>query len=110
MSLHSEMDRAFWAEGSGAMSWTAFPDDFGQEWRALAVILPNERTASLIFVSHAEGNWARRGPKFGWNGDLDRPTFKPSIQGDSWHGYITHGEFTNEACPDSCCEIAERRD
>ena len=35
-----------------------------------------------------------------WNGDRERPTFRPSINcmhGDKtcWHGFITNGELTN---------------
>jgi len=99
-----DTDKAFFEHGEGAMAWVHIDKP---ENLALAVILPGDKTASILYVRHAEGNWARPGPKNGWNGDRERPTFKPSIQSDAWHGFITHGEFTQKSCPPGHCEIIE---
>ena len=105
--FHDDMDDGFWAEGPGAMSWKERTQKDGSVHLALAVILPGDRTASLIYPRHEPGNWSQPGPRQGWNGDRERPTFKPSIQAPNWHGYIIHGELTTAPCPDSCCKVQE---
>ena len=103
MSIHADMDAAYWAEGPGAMCWRELQDDDGVAHLALMVRLPGDQGASPIYPMHQPNNWCRPGPKFGWNGDRERPTFRPSIQmPDGWHGFITHGELTAEPCPDTC--------
>ena len=51
------------------------------------------------FPSHIDGNWALPGPVNGWDGNLDEPTFSPSIfvGGSSdypgWHGFLRKGRL-----------------
>ena len=48
---------------------------------------------------YPKGNWARPGDQNGWDGNLQRPTFNPSIDcsshgnGGGWHGYIVRGRI-----------------
>lgn len=93
----------FWAYGAGAMCWRMLVDNDGNQHLGLYVRLPGERGGCVLYPMHQEGNWAHPGNKPGWNGNWQQPTFKPSIVGDNWHGFITHGEISDQTC--DCCEI-----
>ena len=90
-----ELDAAFWSYGVGAFRWTEVA--VGDEvYRALAIVLPCHSGAPhVLYPDHAEINWAAPGPRRGWDGDEDRPTFTPSIlcQSSGWHGYLTRGQL-----------------
>ena len=80
---------AYFAFGPGAFTWRDLGDG-----EALAIVLPGSRGPHALYPCHAIGNWARRGPDCGWDGNRLRPTLTPSIlstQGDGWHGYLTAG-------------------
>ena len=83
----------FFAYGIGAMLWI---EDDGR--RVLWFLAPNdtrrEFIGARIFALHAENNWCKPGNVSGWDGDLDQPTFNPSIwlhDKKGWHGYIRYG-------------------
>lgn len=47
-------------------------------------------------------NYGGPGPKWEWNGDVNKPTLSPSIRrycsrrdGTAWHGYLRNGRFEN---------------
>ena len=90
----------FFAHGVGAAVWGA-----DECHRALYVILPGDRAITRIFTMAEQGNWSAPGHRSGWNGDLERPTFKPSIGTPNWHGYITHGELSASTCAPECCKV-----
>ena len=82
----------------GEFAWefdfTHFPHGAKPEDEVLTVYLhlPGERGRWTPI-------WVRRGPPgdghtWGWDGDMDRPTFLPSIhQPGVWHGYMTAGQL-----------------
>ena len=108
MSMLKELNKEFWKYGEGAMCWTTLQTKEGELHKALFVKLPNDRSISfVIYPMHEENNWSQPGTKNGWNGDEERPTFKPSIGGKTWHGYITHGELTTKSCDMECCDVAQ---
>lgn len=49
---------------------------------------------------HPTGNWAAPGPVNGWDGNVDEPTFRPSIwvggttDHPGWHGFLTKGKLS----------------
>ena len=53
----------------------------------------------MVYTSHAQNNWAAPGEVMGWDGNLDAPTFSPSIgvlhgdgsSGYQWHGFLEGG-------------------
>ena len=96
----------FYEYGIGAMHWVVL--DSGN--RGLWVIFPYKKQPSgpfktgwevaLIYCNHADNNWAKPGVCGGWDGNLERPTFKPSIDNtcrgkfpDAWHGWIQGGDL-----------------
>lgn len=122
----------FWKSGPGAFKWGRLLCservgchvciDTGRGHRVLWLKVPDAVGTNVggdhccLYIAHAEGNWAAPGDDWQWNGDLKKPTLRPSIQHNQvrdgqlvhgWHGYLTHGELTEEPCDDSCCRMVE---
>ena len=61
--------------------------------RSLVVLLPNPREGYEYFHS----SWTidhpnRTGDQWSWDGDVEKPTLKPSLHAvGEWHGYVTAG-------------------
>ena len=95
--MFTDIDKEFWAYGIGAMCWKELDG-----LRALYIILPGwedeerpDTCPSALFVNHAPNNWAKPGEIEGWDGNIEKPTFTPSIHiPGGWHGYLTEGELT----------------
>ena len=108
MRVYQDVCKEFWRDvnnNNDVMSWQIVKDEDGKLYRVLWVRLPSDKSMSRLFMMHAENNWAKSGTRNGWNGDRERPTLKPSIRADSWHGFIIHGEFAEKPCTDECCPI-----
>ena len=93
----------------GAFAWST--DEKGR--RVLWLRVPNASCKTgvevlCLYPSRAPNNWAAPGDTNGWNGDVDQPTFKPSIQAGAWHGFLTHGELSAKSCDADCCRIPDR--
>ena len=84
----------FYAYGVGAMFWSEH-DGHRVLW-LLAPETDGRYSPARIFVMHEAKNWAKPGNVSGWDGNLERPTFKPSIwlhDKKGWHGYIRNGDL-----------------
>ena len=53
-----------------------------------------------VFPDHAPKNWAEPGDRCGWDGNVDCPTFSPSIfvrgaepADPGWHGFFEQGRL-----------------
>ena len=86
----------FWEFGPGAMHWTTVVHD-GTDYRALLIILPcpPDEHPHLLYVEHDTENWSAPGPARGWDGNVEAPTFTPSIlcRESGWHGFLTNGRL-----------------
>ena len=84
---------AFFEFGPGAMCWSA--DE--QNRRTLWFIAPDGVTAR-IYANRSKDDWAVPGDVIGWDGDISRPTFTPSIwlnNKKGWHGFIQKGDMVS---------------
>ena len=84
---------AFFAYGPGAWFWRII-----EAHRAFYFIPPGNHTPARIWCDHVPDNWARRGSVLGWDGNVEQPTFQPSIDHApgtpiAWHGFIKAGNF-----------------
>ena len=84
----------FWAHGPGAFFWTERGD---WEGRAICIVLPRVGTIVLPVLRGAAAGSTQTGIHvWGWDGDVNCPTLRPSIDargsGDSrWHGFLKAG-------------------
>ena len=92
---------AFWNDPKGALSWGE--DQEGR--RFLFLRPPGARSLGAIYTHADLNDWGTPGPVNRWNGDMERPTLRPSIRLGEWHGFVTHGELTAKPCTASCCPI-----
>lgn len=92
---------AFFAYGIGAMCWS-----IDEGLRVLYFMAPPtgyknggvKFTLGRIYTMRSEGNRAVPGNVNGWDGNLERPTFEPSIWllgRKGWHGYIRNGDLVD---------------
>ena len=96
--LHEYYD-AFFAYGLGAMCWRR-----RHEQRALYFLAPCQHGSrgfdgAMILTMTDGKDWTTPGDVSGWDGNLERPTFHPSIwlmDRKGWHGYMKAGRL--EAC------------
>lgn len=90
---------AFFEYGVGAMCWL-----FDKEGRRKLLFLAPDTgaeniTGSICVEIYTETNgqdWKIHGDVQGWDGNLERPTFNPSIwllDRKGWHGYIRNGDL-----------------
>ena len=90
---------AFFEYGAGAMLWR-----FDEEGRRLLLFLAPDIGAenitgticSEIYTETDGKNWKTPGPVRGWDGNLEQPTFNPSIwllNREGWHGFIRNGDL-----------------
>ena len=87
---------AFFDYGVGAMCWVR-----RHEQRALYFLAPcppaDRGFAGAMILTMTDGeDWTVPGSVSGWDGNLEQPTFHPSIWLDDckgWHGYITAGDL-----------------
>ena len=89
--LHADYD-AFFEYGIGAMCWRFDPEDR----RMLYFIAPGNYGVSRIYTKRSETDWTVPGDVDGWDGNLERPTFQPSIwliDRKGWHGFIREGNL-----------------
>lgn len=88
---------AFFDYGIGAMCWSK--DDEGR--RTLIFLAPTisgrrKWICSEIYTLTDGKDWKTPGPIKGWDGNLEAPTFSPSIwllNRAGWHGYIEQGNL-----------------
>lgn len=106
MMFDNSWSDAFAEYGIGAMAWETYNAGKPDEGERLCVIVPhpspdppyNGREWIHVYPMHAENNWAQPGPKNGWDGNREAPTFSPSIdcscggRRPGWHGYIRQGK------------------
>ena len=93
--LRADYD-AFFAYGVGAMCWSARNDE-----RALVFLAPDVEhggrfICARILTSTDGRDWTKPGPVKGWDGDIEHPTFTPSIwlsDRSGWHGFIRRGDL-----------------
>ena len=89
----------FYAHGVGAMFW-----DIVKGVRVLYFLAPpvgeknTECKFSLgrIYAMTDGKDWTHQGSVSGWDGNLEQPTFTPSIwlnDRQGWHGWITKGNL-----------------
>lgn len=92
--IFHEMDDDFWDYGPGAMHWSTVNDRL-----VLWVVLPNNppffSQLMLLYPRNNGSDWTQPGDVEGWNGDLESPTFHPSISVPNlgWHGWIREGDL-----------------
>ena len=88
---------AFFTHGVGAMCWGKNAE--GQ--RVLYFLAPcpdapkGWETARILTMTDGK-DWTHPGDVSGWDGNVDHPTFHPSIwlsDGNGWHGYIRDGNL-----------------
>lgn len=87
---------AFFAHGPGAMCW-----GFDKQGRRMLHFLapadaPRGWEAACIYCQTNGRDWTVPGHVNGWDGDLERPTFHPSVwlrNKRGWHGYIERGNL-----------------
>ena len=94
--LHEDYD-AFYAHGIGAMCWCT------EEGRRVLYFLapptgyPNMKfNMGRIYTMTDGQDWTNPGDVSGWDGNIERPTFHPSIwlsDKRGWHGYLTAGNL-----------------
>ena len=89
---------AFFAYGPGAMAWEE--DKEGR--RVLYFLAPPRpgwvcRFETARIHTETDGkDWTNPGPVKGWDGNIERPTFSPSIwlsDRKGWHGFIRNGDL-----------------
>ena len=91
----------FFKDGVGNYAW----DCLENIW-CLLLLTPHKKRKNgeliCIYPWHAENNWSQPGKKLGWNFNLRKPSFWPSIDGtcggkhpDSWHGFFINGKFNS---------------
>ena len=91
---------AFFDYGIGAMCWTR--DAEGR--RMLLFIAPHEPEiegcphwiVTRIYTRTDGKNWKEPGDVEGWDGNLETPTFSPSmwlLDREGWHGFIQNGDL-----------------
>ena len=91
-------DPEFFAHGIGAMRWSV-----GPRYRWLEFLAPDVERASAdgnvlacICTTTDGANWSCPGDVSGWDGNVEKPTFSPSIwlrDRKGWHGYIRNGDL-----------------
>lgn len=97
--MHKETNKAFWAEGAGAMCWL-----FDEGGRYLYILVPSKRfprgfDTVRAYCNHAPNNWNAPGDVPGWDGNEEAPSLHPSIdcgQGE-FHGFVKRGRLTQDA-------------
>lgn len=103
--LFSAVDDEFWQYGIGAMAWF-------NEQESLFVVVPSDSERGfegiLLYSQHAPGNWAEFGDEVGWDGNIEEPTFKPSIASGEWHGFIVDGKLSAKGKDDDAQEEEEQ--
>ena len=89
---------AFFDYGVGAMAWGK--DSEGR--RVLYFLAPSHACGRFetcrIYAETNGEDWCIPGPVKGWDGNLEAPTFSPSIwilDRQGWHGYIKAGNLVN---------------
>ena len=97
-------DDGFWEWGAGAFYWTQHGVTYGWYAKAdkleeflpdtICLVVPDEPSPGRMQI-YREGT--PKPPRIGgdswaWNGDLWKPTLRPSINHvDVWHGWLTNG-------------------
>ena len=90
---------AFFQYGPGAMRWS-----FDEGRRVLRFLAPPVgRTnpwarfeTARIFCRRSATDWSQPGEVLGWDGNVVKPTFNPSIwlyDRKGWHGWIQRGDL-----------------
>ena len=96
--MFPELDyQAMTAYGIGAMCWRI--DGEGDRW--LQFVAPNPARKSgwmiaAIRTMRSAHDWGIKGDVNGWDGNLEKPTFNPSIwlcDREGWHGFIRNGDL-----------------
>ena len=96
--LHDDY-HAFFDYGIGAMCWRV--DEDGTRFLVFLApddLCPSGYTVVRIRVMTDGKDWTHPGPVSGWDGNLERPTFNPSIwvaNKKGWHGYIRDGNLVD---------------
>ncbi len=63
---------------------------FSPELDCLYIMLPGVNYADALHIQKGEPGGER---VWGWDGNEEKPTLKPSIDNHTWHGYLTVGEL-----------------
>ena len=77
--------------GVGGMLWVTINGR-----RALLVRVPHEMGNVVIYPRRTDTNWSEAGEELGWDGNVEHPTFHPSVdcsKHGGWHGFIVRGQL-----------------
>ena len=77
--------------GVGAMKWSYDPDGTRVLW-----FRAPDNDCARIYTTRDDEYWCKGGRIVGWDGNVERPTFTPSIwlrEKRGWHGFITNGDL-----------------
>lgn len=68
------------------------PGDFcyDPEFTHIYIILPGSKHPDALKIQRGEPGGAR---VWGWDGNEEKPTLKPSIDDHNWHGHLVAGEL-----------------
>ena len=84
--------KEFMRHGIGAMLWSR---DAETGLRTLLVRVPDGQGGASnirIFPQRTPKDWAKAGEIMGWDGNVDEPTLRPSVDvPGAWHGFIVRG-------------------
>ena len=87
---------AFFVYGPGAMCWSKDEESRRTLW-FLAPSMRGRRFDTARIYTETDGkDWCSPGSVQGWDGNIEKPTFNPSIwlhDRKGWHGWITAGNL-----------------
>ena len=97
--LHADYS-AFFQHGIGAMCWSFDAEGRRELWFIAPCDAPESKgwEVARIYCERSANDWAKPGPGpvSGWDGNVERPTFNPSIwlrDRKGWHGFIRDGDL-----------------
>lgn len=92
--------QAFFDYGIGAMCWQHDPEGRRELLFIAPAVDPDPGAKpwvlTAIYTSTDGKDWKNPGPVNGWDGNVERPTFNPSIwllNRKGWHGWIREGNL-----------------
>ena len=99
--MFKEADQGFDAYGVGAMCWSQDDDGTPVLWFIAPRIPPmpgrqRQQEYARLYTTRDEELWRKGAPINGWDGNVERPTFTPSIwlnDKKGWHGFIRDGDL-----------------
>ena len=95
--LQTDYD-AFFAYGIGAMCWAHMEEPLSLWFLAPCSMSEKGWEPARILTMTDGKDWTVPGDVSGWDGNIERPTFDPSIwlsDRKGWHGYIQDGNLVD---------------